>query len=362
MHLQVYQDIADLPSSYFDLFERAGRQNFYFSLPWFRNLTRTTMDEGDELRIYGVETDAPEPKALAILIARHPARTGKILGLRALAGFTNFYSMEFAPVIDPVAENVEEVTRVLIQGLAAEKPRWEMVKLQAMDPATPIFSVLENQFREAGLLVQNRFDFVNWYERTAGVSYEQYVKSLSGKMRNLLKRRTRKLERSNEVRYLLITDRTGLDDALADYQTIYEKSWKEAEPYPVFVGGFVEACVEAGVLRMGMLYVDEQPAAAQIWTVCNGSATIYKLAYDERFRDLSVGSILTARIMEHVLDKDHPHTVDYGHGDDPYKKDWLRERRERRTLIAYNPRTIRGAAAALYQIGGRAIKRFLVPA
>jgi len=105
------------------------------------------------------------------------------------------------------------------------------------------------------------------------------------------------------------------------------------------------------------VHIDGEPAAAQIWIVQNGVALIYKLAYDERFTDLSVGTVLTATLMRHVIDVDKVQEVDYLTGDDAYKRDWMSGRRERGGILAMNPRTVRGAAAIARHVGGRAVKR-----
>jgi CelD/BcsL family acetyltransferase involved in cellulose biosynthesis len=112
-----------------------------------------------------------------------------------------------------------------------------------------------------------------------------------------------------------------------------------------------------GTLRLGIIHVDGEPAAAQLWFVHNGCALIYKLAYDERFADLSVGTILSAALFQHALDVDKVTEVDYLSGDDAYKKDWMSHRRERWGILALNPRTPRGALAIARHVGGRAMKR-----
>jgi CelD/BcsL family acetyltransferase involved in cellulose biosynthesis len=110
-------------------------------------------------------------------------------------------------------------------------------------------------------------------------------------------------------------------------------------------------------LRLGLIHVDGEPAAAQIWIVHHGSALLFKLAYDERFADLSVGTILTAVLMQHVLDIDKVELVDYLSGDDAYKHDWMSHRRERWGILAMNPRTPRGAMAIIRHRGGHTMKR-----
>ena len=62
-------------------------------------------------------------------------------------------------------------------------------------------------------------------------------------------------------------------------------------------------------------------------------------------------------MMQHVIEVDRVHEVDYGSGDDPYKKDWMSARRERWGLVARNPRTARGLIGAVTQVGVVALRR-----
>ena len=48
----------------------------------------------------------------------------------------------------------------------------------------------------------------------------------------------------------------------------------------------------------------------------------------------------------HVLDKDRVHRIDYGNGNEPYKADWMEEKRTLWRLSAFNPRTVRGLIGA----------------
>jgi len=134
---------------------------------------------------------------------------------------------------------------------------------------------------------------------------------------------------------------------------------KDPEPFPKFIPGFVDRCARDGALRFGVLRVDGEPAAAQIWIVSNGQATIYKLAYDEKYKDLSVGSILTEWIARRVIEGDDIQEVDFGAGDDTYKKDWTAERRERWGIVAFNPATLSGAIGALRHVGAHRLKALL---
>ena len=67
----------------------------------------------------------------------------------------------------------------------------------------------------------------------------------------------------------------------------------------------------------------------------------------------SAGSVLTAALMQHVMDVDGVNEVDYLSGDDAYKADWMAMRRERVGLLACNLRHWRGLLAAGRQVLGR---------
>ena len=140
------------------------------------------------------------------------------------------------------------------------------------------------------------------------------------------------------MRIQVVTGGDALDAAAVDYARVFAASWKMQEPYaPAFVPALIRACAAVGWLRLGLLHVDGEPAAAQFWVVVGGTALIFRLAYDDRFLDLSVGTILTAHLMRHVLDVDKVATVDYGIGNDPYKRDWMSHRRERWGILALVP-------------------------
>ncbi|HET6757426.1 MAG TPA: GNAT family N-acetyltransferase, partial [Burkholderiales bacterium] len=201
------------------------------------------------------------------------------------------------------------------------------------------------------------FCFGNWYLNVNGRSYQQYFATLPAAVRNTLARKGKQAR--SKARIEVVTGRDGLQSALAAYHQIYNASWKVPEPSPGFIDGLAAMCADKGWLRLGVLRVDNEPAAAQIWIVSAGTAAIYKLAYDSRFAKLSVGSLLTAHLMEHVIDRDLVREVDYLTGDDGYKKDWMSDRRERFGVSALNRRTVKGLALIARHFAARLVKRAL---
>jgi CelD/BcsL family acetyltransferase involved in cellulose biosynthesis len=83
-----------------------------------------------------------------------------------------------------------------------------------------------------------------------------------------------------------------------------------------------------GWSRLAVLYVKGQPVAVQLWFVLRGKASIFRLAYNEAWKQYSPGSILTSSLMEYVIDTDKVEEIDFLTGNDAYKQDWMSDRRE----------------------------------
>ena len=261
-------------------------------------------------------------------------------------------------MLNPGEPDVQGVLDVLASAIARHEGPWDTIDLRPLAADAPDFPALLNAFRKAGLAVQSYFCFGNWYLRVGGRSYAEYFEALPSQLKNTVTRKRKQLEKLKS-RIVVCDSETGLEEALRAYEQIYAVSWKIPEPYPHFISSLCRTCAGQGWLRLGVVYVDEQPVAAQIWIVHAGIAAIYKLAYDERFAKLSAGSILTAHLMQRAIDIDKVHEVDYLTGDDAYKRDWMSDRRERWGIMAFNLRTPRGLLAAARHFGAGAAKRAL---
>jgi hypothetical protein len=351
-----YSSLDVLPESYGQLFEKGAEEWYDYSLPWFQNFVRTAMDEGDEIRIYGAENQAAPHEPIAALAMRHKKNSGGLFSPKQLSSLANFYTITFSPVGNLSAENVRDVLPSLAKSIVSDDPRWDVVELRPLDLHSFLYPALVEAFRAAGMVVQTYFCFGNWYLPVQNLTFNDYFKTLPSAMQNTIKRKTKKLEKTGRSRIEIIAGPEGLENAIASYENIYLSSWKRPEPYPHFVPGLIRAFAERNWVRMGIVYLDDQPIAGQVWIVNSGKATIYKLGHDQKFDEYSAGSILTTRMIQHVLDNDNVHEIDFGSGDDPYKKNWLPKRRERWGILAMNPRTLPGCIAIAQHVGGRAAK------
>lgn len=351
-----YRDFSELPAESSKLWEAAARTSFFFGLPWFETFAKHALDPGDELFLC-YATDSSTNSPLAILPFVYKSNGRNWWRPRVLSSLSSYYSSLFAAITDqPISE---ETTIALARTILTDRRRWNAVDIRPLDHHSAAFDVLVRGLADARFVVQTYFCFGNWYLEVNGRSFDQYLRSLPSPLRNTLTRKEKKLAKSGRSRLELICGDSGLDDAIRAYEQVYRSSWKQEEPYPHFVPELMRVCAKLGALRLGVVYIDDIPAAAQFWIVQNKTAMIYKLAYDERFGDLSVGTILTARLMKQVIDVDRVDQVDYLTGDDAYKRDWMSGRRERWGILAMNPRTLGGCMAIARHVGGRYIKRLL---
>ncbi len=355
----VHQDLNALNDGYEDLFFRNESVSFFHTLPWYRTFVQTTLTSREHVRIYAVESAFNPRSPRGVLIMRHQDSPKLSWRPRILTGLANYYTSLFGPVIDPDESDAQPIFDQLAAAIAYDEIRWDVIDLHPLDIDAPSFTGMVTALRNAGLLVHTYYCFGNWHLQVNNQTYSDYISARPSRLSKTGKRQRRILEKDKQFRFELFTGTDRLEQALADYNAIYTSSWKVPEPHPNFIGKLMRTCAEQGWLRLGIAYMDGQPAAAQLWIVVGGQASIYKMAYDERFAKQSVGTVLSSLLMEHVIDVDKVEVVDYLTGDDNYKRDWMSHRRERWGIVAFNPRTPHGLLAAARHTGGRVVRRVI---
>ncbi|GAA5160706.1 GNAT family N-acetyltransferase [Viridibacterium curvum] len=271
-----------------------------------------------------------------------------------LESCSNFYSPDFG--FEEGSQPTEISLRAFARQLRAEAP--SRIMLRPMRRDTPVVALLSQALVAEDFRVDLLPVSKNWYLPCAGLSWSDYLAQRPSRLRNTLRRCQTKLRATPGFRIDIIRDagRT-LDAALAAYNRVYASSWKEAEPYPAFMPGLCHMAAAQGSLRLAVLYVRDEPAAAQVWFVKDQTASIYKLAYDARFSRLGVGTVLTAALFEHVMTVDQVSEIDFLTGDDSYKSEWMSHHRELVALLAFDQLSLSGKLRALRHFAPRWLKR-----
>ncbi|MEO6152277.1 MAG: GNAT family N-acetyltransferase [Croceibacterium sp.] len=260
-----------------------------------------------------------------------------------LTSLSNWYAFTWQDLATAQAQRVE-----LLANLARDLPRRAgRIVLDKLPDEDGTATRLERAFRSAGWIVVREASDTNHVLPVAGRGFEAYLAARPGALRTTLKRKSKKVA---------IEILTRFDaEAWRAYEAVYGESWKPDEGDRMLLRRFAQAEGAAGRLRLGLARHDGEVVAAQFWTVEHGTAYIHKLAHRESATPLSAGTTLSAALFEHVIDRDRVALVDFGTGDDPYKRDWMEQVRLRYLLTCWRPGRPRNWPAM-----GKALLRQLV--
>lgn len=335
---------------------RPQQADIFCTLPWFENLAR-----------YGLATPAGQAPQCHLLLAQD-ATTSHLICLPLLSGknlesLSNYYSSLYGPMYWQPKNNEATATspstwQAMGQHLFQHRARWPVINLSPLDTEAAFVAPLHTGLQQAGYWTDRFLCFGNWYLIVAQRPFSAYASSLPSALRHSIERGQRRLAKGGPWGiHIQQSPDAKLEEFITHFVAVYNQSWKTPEPTPQFIPHLIRMAAAQGWLRLGVLMLNDQAIAAQLWLVKDGKASIYKLAYIKGRERLSAGSVLTHALMQHVIDVDQVTEVDYLTGDDAYKRDWMSHRRERWGLIAFNPRTPRGLWLAARHFAGQLLKR-----
>ena len=335
---ETFDTLAALPAPASSLFDAAT--GFFSTRVWWETVLKHAMPPGAVPRFVLIR-DATAPRALFPMV-----RDG--------AGFRNLttaYTCLYDPLVAPDAD------RAAVFAAFARACRGQSTtRLDALDMA--LEPALVQGARTAGLFAA-RFDhFGNWHEDIGGLDWPGYLARRPGALRETIRRRTRRAERLAGARFQMFQDTADMEAGIAAFETVYARSWKEPEPFPAVNPAQIRAAASLGLARLAIWWIGDTPAAAQFWVVEPHQATVLKLAHDEAFKAHSPGTVLTAWTIRHMIEQEHAPALDFGRGDDAYKRDWALSRRQRSGLLLIDPRKPAGAFALARHALGRLRARF----
>jgi hypothetical protein len=234
--------------------------------------------------------------------------------------------------------------------------RWPPVLLKAMEADEPTLAPLRAGLRRAGLSVQSFAHFGNWHEALpVGTGWNDYVASRDLPLRSVLQQKRTAWEVAARFD-LCSAPGEALEAGIAAFQAVSAPG----QASPAFDVALMRAAADRGLLRLGVLRArgDGRPLAAQYWMLSGGWATMMRFAHDRTMQQLSPCTDLTARMVASLI-AEGVSGLDFGRGDEAYKRLWARHRRQRIGLLVANPLHASGLLALVRHAAGRQRRRLL---
>ena len=330
-----YASLAELPPAALALFG----QDAFSTRAWYASTVEAGLPAG---AVPAFQVASRAGRVLAVLPMLRSAGT--------LSALTTPYTCLWQPLLLPgtPADTLAAIGRALAPGWR----RSGVVRLDALPGQAAGVSAVLSGLRQAGLRCLGFDHFGNWHADVAGQNWAAYLAARPRRLRTAIQRQTRRLMDAPGAAFSLVRGAAGLDQAIADYETVHAASWKPAEPYPRFNATLMRACAADGSLRLGVLKLGQTPIAAQFWLVHEGWAGVLKLSYDEAYKSSAPGNVLSALVIQHLLVTDRVDELDFGRGDDEYKQHWTGERRQRVGVLVANPWSVQGAREIARQLAG----------
>lgn len=296
--------------------------------------------------------DAAKPALLCIRSAGSPALLCPMLHAdqRRLQSLTTPYTCHWQPIGRPDLSEADYRAAIVLIGRHCR--RWSTVRFEALDEAWPKLPLFLSALREGGMRVRTFAHFGSWYVSTSA-GWEPYLATRPGALRETIRRRTAAARRDPGISIRTYATTEEIAEGLSAYEAVYAKSWKEPEPFPNFNAALLKRLSRLSMVRLFVLFNRETPIAAQYWTVLAGTATVLKLAHVDGSDKLSPGTVLTAAAIRHFLEQEGVVRLDFGRGDDAYKKAWTGERRQKIGILAANMWRLGGLAAMARHDAGR---------
>lgn len=316
---EYHDDFADVRKASRDSLSRQNQRHIFDRIDWIEKLYNYCFSGYPPLY---VRARAEGAEAWLFLYHR---RTGEYHSL------ANWYNFSFRPVF---AGNPDDRTRMALLKAMARRLRGRAahIVLRPVTDENDLIRLITRAFRSAGWVAVAQPVDTNHYLDLGDRDFDNYWYVRPGALRSTVDRKAAKFPVDIQIHSQFSPDIWG------EYEEVYENSWKPEEGSLAFLRAIAEQEGEAGNLRIGIARSNGKAVAAQFWTVDNGIALIHKLAHREDSAAGSPGTLLSHAMFRQAIDIDKVHRIDFGTGDDNYKRDWMEEERPLYQIDFYNLR------------------------
>ena len=255
-----------------------------------------------------------------------PRPVGEGQPVRVVRMVGNIEVADYLDIICP-PERQADVWGVVLDYLLAHRTEWDFIDFHSLPEFSRSWQVLAGVAEARGLTAQTLPEDVCPVVQLPG-DWHTYLMSLRKKDRHELRRKVRKLEGRDDVRWYLVPtdDRQALTEKMQAFLDLHRKSgsgkarFMDARMERFFLS-MASELADTGWLDLAMLEVGREPASAYFSFHYGDRLYLYNSGYNPAFAPYSVGvALLAYRIHKAILQGIR--YFDFLRGDEPYKYDF----------------------------------------
>ncbi|HIQ02533.1 MAG TPA: GNAT family N-acetyltransferase [Anaerolineales bacterium] len=287
-----------------------------FLTPTYKRVWWRHLGEGDLLLLTAREDG--DLVGIAPLFIAERASEGRVLHTVGC--------VEVSDYLDWIAASgrEEEVLGALLDFLGGpEAPPWDRMDLCNIHQDSPTLRFLPPLAEARGWGVETEVQevcpVVNLPE-----TWEEYLASLRGKDRHELRRKMRRAEAMEGLRWYIAGPEDDLEARVEDFLDLMAKSSPQKAAFltpamRAFFRDLARAIFDAGWLQLAFLEVRGRKLASYFNFVYNNRVLVYNSGLDwEAYPQLGAGIVLTGLLIRHAIEEGRE-AYDFLRGDEPYK-------------------------------------------
>jgi CelD/BcsL family acetyltransferase involved in cellulose biosynthesis len=280
-----------------------------FVLPFWLRAVRRHLGVGGEPHIVSVHDGSRVVGIAPLCIEDHTAR---FLGNPDVCDYQD---------IIVVPGFGEQVMAAVVSHLQARGLR--RMELQSLRPEAAALKALQAMAAHEGRDVHVEPDGVT-YETLLPAAWDDYLMQLSGKQRHEVRRKLRRLESHGAYAYKTAGIDETTDSATGHFLRLFHMNRIDKAAFmdaamADYFRELIGAASRLGILRLHLLEVVHEPAAAVLCFDYGHERYLYNSAYDARYHDLSVGIISKVLSIRSGVETGC-RRYDFLKGDEVYKK------------------------------------------
>ena len=196
------------------------------------------------------------------------------------------------------------------------------LELAGLRPESTAVTDLVPMARSRGLEARCEPEDVS-VELALPATWEEYLDMLTPKQRREVTRKLRRLREFGDIDYSVVADSQGVPQTLDIFLKLLRASRKDKAAYmnatrASFFERVARDMSEAGLLRFGIVRLNDMPIAALMYFDYQNKVYLYNSGYDPRYSYLSVGLLSKVLCIRDSI-RQGRHTFDFMKGGEVYK-------------------------------------------